>query len=141
MLVSLNGITLWQPLVEAFKLLGDISVGLMIFALGVRLATAKANAVGIGVAGAIVTPITGMLAAWAFGELAGLPASSRTSSSSSARSLPPFPASFLPNSSNRSRTRLPRSSSSATPRRCFHPWRWRYGLKRSRCHLPATLLS
>ena len=73
MLVSLNGITLWQPLVEAFKLLGDISVGLMIFALGVRLATAKANAVGIGVAGAIITPLTGMLAAWAFGELAGLP--------------------------------------------------------------------
>ena len=70
--VSLSGITVWAPLMAASKILGDISLGLMIFSLGVRLSTAQLSAWGIGVAGAIATPLTGMLIAWAFGELAGL---------------------------------------------------------------------
>lgn len=69
---SLGGLTVWPPLLVAIKLLGDISIGLMIFALGVRLATARLSAWSIGLAGAVLTPATGMLAAWAFGELAGL---------------------------------------------------------------------
>ena len=56
----------------ASKILGDISLGLMIFSLGVRLSTAQLNAWSIGVVGAIATPLTGMLIAWIFGELAGL---------------------------------------------------------------------
>ncbi len=72
-LVSLTQATVWAPLMTACKLLGDISLGLMIFSLGVRLSTASLNAWGVGVVGAIVTPVTGMLMAWAFGLLADLP--------------------------------------------------------------------
>ena len=73
--VSLTQATVWAPLMTACKLLGDISLGLMIFSLGVRLSTARLNAWGIGVVGAIATPVTGMLVAWAYGALAGLPRS------------------------------------------------------------------
>lgn len=69
---SLSGIALPPPLMEGIKLLGNISIGLMIFALGVRLSTARLGAWNIGLAGAAITPLTGMLVAWAFGELAGL---------------------------------------------------------------------
>ena len=71
--VSLSGLALWPPLLAACKLLGDISIGLMIFALGVRLASARVGAMlGIGVAGAIVRPLAGMLLAWLFGMAMGL---------------------------------------------------------------------
>lgn len=71
-IVSLTGLVVWPPLLAAIKLLGDISIGLMIFALGVRLSMARLSAWRIGIVGAIVTPVTGMLVAWAFGVLAGL---------------------------------------------------------------------
>jgi len=71
--VSLLGISVWPPLMAASKILGDISLGLMIFSLGVRLSSARLSAWRIGVVGAIATPLTGMLLAWGFGELAGLP--------------------------------------------------------------------
>lgn len=71
-MVSLSGLTVWPPVMVAAKLLGDISLGLMIFALGVRLSTARLGAWRIGLVGACVTPITGMLVAWAFGLLANL---------------------------------------------------------------------
>lgn len=70
--VSLSAWTVWQPLMVAVKLLGDISLGLMIFSLGVRLSTARLGAWRIGLVGACVTPITGMLVAWAFGLMAGV---------------------------------------------------------------------
>ena len=45
----------------------------MIFSLGVRLASTRVGSMlGIGVAGAIVTPVTGMLMVWVYGSLAGL---------------------------------------------------------------------
>jgi predicted permease len=72
--VSLNGWALWPPLMVASKLLGDISIGLMIFALGIRLSTARLGAWRIGVVGACVTPITGMLVAWLYGLTAGMSA-------------------------------------------------------------------
>lgn len=71
--VSLSGIALWPPLLSACKLLADISLGLMIFSLGVRLASTRVGSMlRIGIAGAIVTPATGMLFAWLFGSLADL---------------------------------------------------------------------
>jgi predicted permease len=70
--VSLSGATVWPPLMVAVKLLGDISIGLMIFSLGVRLATAQLSAWRIGMVGACVTPLTGMLVAWLFGLMANL---------------------------------------------------------------------
>lgn len=71
-LVSLSGFTVWQPLMVATKLLGDIALGLMIFSLGVRLSSAHLGAWRIGLVGACVTPLTGMLVAWGFGLMAGL---------------------------------------------------------------------
>ena len=70
--VSLSGITVWPPLMAASKILGDIALGLMIFSLGVRLSSTELSAWRVGVVGAIATPLTGMLLAWGFGELAGL---------------------------------------------------------------------
>lgn len=71
--VSLSGIALWPPLLSACKLLADISLGLMIFSLGVRLASTRVGSMlRVGIAGAIVTPATGMLFAWLFGSLADL---------------------------------------------------------------------
>lgn len=71
--VSLSGIALWPPLLSACKLLADISLGLMIFSLGVRLASTRVGSMlRIGIAGAIVTPATGMLFAWLFSSLADL---------------------------------------------------------------------
>lgn len=66
---SLGEVAIWSPLMAAIKLLGDISIGLMIFSLGVRLSSARLGAWRIGLVGAIVTPLTGMLAAWTFGSL------------------------------------------------------------------------
>jgi hypothetical protein len=51
----------WQPLTVAIWLLGDISIGLMIVSLGARLSNAKLGAWRIGVVGACVPPLTGML--------------------------------------------------------------------------------
>jgi predicted permease len=70
--VSLSGLTVWPPLMVAVKLLGDISIGLMIFSLGVRLSNARLGAWRIGVVGACVTPLTGMLVAWLFGLMTNL---------------------------------------------------------------------
>jgi predicted permease len=72
--VSLSGLAVWPPLMVAAKLLGDISIGLMIFALGIRLSTARLGAWRIGAVGACVTPITGMLVAWLYGLTPGLSA-------------------------------------------------------------------
>jgi predicted permease len=70
--VSLGNLSVWPPLMSAIKLIGDISIGLMTFSLGMRLSTARLSAWRIGVAGAVATPMTGMLVAWVFGELSGI---------------------------------------------------------------------
>ena len=72
--VSLSGVTIWPPLMVAVKLLGDISIGLMIFSLGVRLSGARLGAWRIGVLGACVTPLTGMLVAWLCTAVVPMPA-------------------------------------------------------------------
>lgn len=76
--VSVSGLTMWPPLMVSAKLLGDISIGLMIFSLGVRLSTAHLGAWRIGVVGACVTPLTGMLVAWVVGVVAGLSVSEQS---------------------------------------------------------------
>ncbi|MBE7424141.1 MAG: AEC family transporter [Zoogloeaceae bacterium] len=53
MLAALAGIALWPPLVTAFRVLGDISIPLLLFTLGVRLADASFHAWGVGTAGAL----------------------------------------------------------------------------------------
>ena len=70
--VSLSGRTLWPPLATAVRMLGDISIPLLLFTLGVRLAGASFHAWGIGLAGAAARPLLGMLIAWGAGHALGL---------------------------------------------------------------------
>jgi hypothetical protein len=70
--VSLGEFTVWAPVMTATRMLGDISLGLMVFSLGVRLSSTPMSAWRIGALGAIATPLTGMLIAWGYGALAGL---------------------------------------------------------------------
>lgn len=70
--VSLTGLSVWPPLMSATKLLGDISIGLMIFSLGARLSTSALGNIKVGVVAAVATPLTGMLAAWVYGTLSGM---------------------------------------------------------------------
>ncbi|KAA3650536.1 MAG: AEC family transporter [Proteobacteria bacterium] len=64
--VSATSATLWPPLLAAFKVMGDVSAGLMLFALGVRLNTAPFAQWRIGLVGGVATPATGMILAAAF---------------------------------------------------------------------------
>ena len=70
--VSLSGAALWPPLLTAIRMLGDISIPLLLFTLGVRLADATFQAWGIGLAGAVARPVLGMLIAWGAGWALGL---------------------------------------------------------------------
>ncbi|HJV25180.1 MAG TPA: AEC family transporter [Aromatoleum sp.] len=71
-LVSMSGVALWPPFMSAMKIIGDVSTGLMLFSLGVRLNTAPFAEWRIGAVGAIATPVTGMLVAWVFCVASGL---------------------------------------------------------------------
>lgn len=71
--VSLSGVALWPPLATAIRMLGDISIPLLLFTLGVRLAEASFHAWGVGLAGAVARPLLGMLIAWGAGLALGLP--------------------------------------------------------------------
>ena len=70
--VSLASVALWPPLLTAIRMLGDISIPLLLFTLGVRLADATFHAWGIGLAGAVARPLLGMLIAWGAGLALGL---------------------------------------------------------------------
>ena len=70
--ISLSGVALWPPLLTAIRMLGDISIPLLLFTLGVRLADATFQAWGIGLAGAVARPVLGMLIAWGAGWALGL---------------------------------------------------------------------
>lgn len=64
--VSISGIGLWPPLMSAMTIIANVSTGLMLFSLGVRLNTAPFAEWRIGMVGAIATPLTGMLIAYGF---------------------------------------------------------------------------
>jgi malate permease and related proteins len=70
--INLSGFELWQPLYLAIKLVGDVAIPLLLFSLGVRLAVSTWSDVRIGVIGAVVCPVTGMLFAWLLSRLLGL---------------------------------------------------------------------
>jgi malate permease and related proteins len=70
--VKLAGIEVWPPLHMAVKLLGDVSIPLLLFSLGVRLATSKLADLRIGLIGAVACPAMGMALAWAIGRSLGL---------------------------------------------------------------------
>jgi malate permease and related proteins len=72
LIVSLCGIHIWQPAIVAIKMLGDISIPLMLFALGVRLTDISFHGWQLGVVTGIVRPAAGMLAAFGIAELLGI---------------------------------------------------------------------
>ncbi len=58
--VGMAGIPVWEPLLLSIKMVGDISIPLMLFGLGVRLNDSRISAVGLGVFGAVARPLVGM---------------------------------------------------------------------------------
>jgi predicted permease len=75
--VGIMGIEVWPPLMVATKMLGDISIPLMLFALGVRLTDSRIAAVGLGVLAAVARPLVGMALAFALMQAIDLPARER----------------------------------------------------------------
>ena len=58
--VGAAGWTVWPPLLTTLKMLGDISIPLMLFGLGVRLAETPIRAWRLGVIVALARPLSGM---------------------------------------------------------------------------------
>jgi len=71
-LVSLAGIEVWPPLMVAIRMLGDISVPLLLFALGVRLSDSSLQAWRVGVLGAVARPLIGFALTLAIAWLLGI---------------------------------------------------------------------
>ena len=76
--VGLLGIEVWPPLLLSVKMVGDISIPLMLFALGVRMADSRITALGFGLFGAVLRPLAGMLLAWLIMRLVELPEREQT---------------------------------------------------------------
>lgn len=58
--VGMSGVAVWEPLLMSIRMLGEISIPLMLFALGVRLSDSRITSIGLGVFGAIARPLIGM---------------------------------------------------------------------------------
>jgi hypothetical protein len=63
--VSLLRIPMPQPVAQGIELLGQVSIPLMLFSLGVRLTEANLDHWGIGLVGALARPLSGLLVALA----------------------------------------------------------------------------
>ena len=72
-LVSVLEIPVWTPLMTAIKMLGDVAIPMMLFALGVRIAQSKIDALRLGLIVAVARPVSGMFIAWALARLLRLP--------------------------------------------------------------------
>ncbi|HSD38548.1 MAG TPA: AEC family transporter [Rhodocyclaceae bacterium] len=72
LLVSLLHVELWAPLVISIRMLGEICIPLMLFALGVRMCDIDFSTWRLGVAGGIARPVIGMGLSWLVGTLLGL---------------------------------------------------------------------
>lgn len=70
--MSLCGVVIWEPLRIGIKMLGDVSIPLALFSLGIRIAQSHPQAIRIGMAGAIVRPLSGILLTWLLATLLGL---------------------------------------------------------------------
>ncbi|MBL8482001.1 MAG: AEC family transporter [Rhodocyclaceae bacterium] len=58
--VSLLQVPIWAPLKLAIKMLGDVSVPLLLFSLGVRVADSALSDLRIGLIGALARPLMGL---------------------------------------------------------------------------------
>ncbi|GBG03415.1 transporter [Azospira sp. I13] len=72
LVVSLLHMPLWPPLKMAIRMLGDVSIPLLLFSLGVRLAGARLAAVKVGLWGAVARPLVGLLLAYGTALVLGL---------------------------------------------------------------------
>lgn len=70
--VAMFKIPIWQPLVIAIKMLGDVSVPLLLFSLGVRMTDVSFREWKVATGSAVLRPIAGMLIAAAVIQLLGL---------------------------------------------------------------------
>jgi predicted permease len=70
--VALLKISLWSPLLTAIKMLGDISVPLLLFSLGVRMTDVNFREWKLAVGAALLRPVAGMLIAAGVIQLLGL---------------------------------------------------------------------
>jgi malate permease and related proteins len=73
LVVSFTGLAVWPPLVMAVKMLGDISIPLMLFSLGVRMTAISFEGWGFGVAMGLARPLIGLGVAWLVAVGLGLP--------------------------------------------------------------------
>jgi hypothetical protein len=71
--VGIAGLEVWAPAMLAIKMLGDISIPLMLFALGVRISESRIAAIRLGVIGAVARPAIGMALSAALIWLVPLP--------------------------------------------------------------------
>ena len=70
--VAMFKIPVWQPLVIAIKMLGDVSVPLLLFSLGVRMTNVSFHEWKVATGSAILRPLVGMLIAAGVIQLLGL---------------------------------------------------------------------
>ena len=70
--VALLKIPVWQPLVIAIKMLGDVSVPLLLFSLGVRMTDVSFREWKLATGSALLRPLAGMAVAWCLINLLGL---------------------------------------------------------------------
>lgn len=70
--VALLKIPVWQPFVIAIKMLGDVSVPLLLFSLGVRMTDVTFSEWKVATSSAILRPLAGMLIAAGVIQLLGL---------------------------------------------------------------------
>lgn len=66
------------PLFSAMKMLGEASIPVMLFALGVRMIDLRLKSWHIGLAGAIACPTTGLIMAWLLDHLLTIPHQQRS---------------------------------------------------------------
>lgn len=74
---SLAHISLPAPLFQALKMLGEACIPIMLFALGVRMLDINFKSWHIGLVGAIVCPVAGLMIAWMLDSVLTLPPDQR----------------------------------------------------------------
>ncbi len=72
LVVAVFKLPLWPPAVTAVKMLGDVSVPLLLFSLGVRMTDVSFGDWKISLVGAIGRPLLGMAVAWGIVQALGL---------------------------------------------------------------------
>jgi len=70
--VALLKIPVWEPALIAIKMLGDVSVPLLLFSLGVRMTDVSFRDWKLPVGAALLRPLAGMAVAWGVIQLLGL---------------------------------------------------------------------